>query len=574
MASRSRAPLALIFLAVAAAVSVWFVWQKTPGRAREQAAGETGGALVASLRSEPAGYNRYVEATAAADLLSLLTQGRLVRIDRATDQLQPALAESWAQSSDGLTYTLKLRNNVQFSDGTPFTSADVLFSARVLYDEKVGSVLASGIGVAGQRLVFEAPDAFTVIVRLPAAFAPGLRLLDNLPILPRHKLEAALNAGTFREQWKAGTRPSELVGLGPFVLSEHVSGERLVFTRNPRYWRRDTNNVQLPYLDKLTIAIISDQNTEALRMESGDIDLMSNGDIRPDDYATFKRASDQGKLRLIDVGVSLDPNLLWFNLQKGTALFREKAFRQAISHAVDRQVIVNTVYLGAAVPIHGPVTPGNKTWYSAAAPTYAHNLARARELLASIGLSLRGREPNRLLVDSQGRPVQFSLITQKGHTIRERTAAVIQEHLRQVGITVYIAGLDPGGIMQRWEAGDYDSIYFGAQASSTDPAIGTSDFWLSSGPFHFWNPNQKTPATDWEARIDELMRKQAAAPTLSERQQLFADVQKIFGEELPAIYLVAPRMTLAVSSRVANPQPALQIPQLLWSAETLRVAPR
>lgn len=572
MASRSKLSMVAVLLAVAVAAGLWFFWPRPSDRGPESPAAATGGALSASFRSEPASYNRYVEATAATDLLSLLTQARLVRIDRVTDELQPALAESWTQSADGLTHTLKLRNGVQFSDGTPFTSADVLFTARVLYDEKVASPLGSGLRVAGQPLAFAAPDPSTVVVRLPAPFAPGLRMLDNLPILPRHKLEPALNAGSFREQWKAGTPPSELVGLGPFVLAEHVPGERLVFTRNPRYWRRDTNNVQLPYLEKLTIAIVPDQNTEALRMESGDIDLMSNGDIRPDDYAAFKRASEQGRLRLIDVGVGLDPNLLWFNLRKGAAVFHEKAFRQAISYAIDRQAIVNTVYLGAAVPIHGPVTPGNKTWYSAAAPTYDHNPSRARELFASIGLT--GRDPDGLLVDTKGQPVRFSLITQKGHTIRERTATMIQEHLRQVGIAVDIVGLDPGGIMQRWQSGDYDSIYFGVQASSTDPAIGAADFWLSGGPFHFWNPNQQTPATEWEARIDELMRRQAAAPTLSERQQLFAEVQKIFGEQLPAIYLVAPRVTLAVSGRVANPQPALQIPQLLWSAETLRAAPR
>ena len=573
MVRRSRLRLALLLLTtIVVAAGLWFAWRETREPATQSAPGKTGGELVASLRSEPAGYNRYLEATAAADVLSLLTHARLVRINRVTDELEPALAESWTHSADGLTYTLKLRNNVQFSDGAPFTSADVLFTARVLYDEKLATVLASVARVNGQPLVFEAPDASTVIVRLPAPFAPGLRLLDNIPILPRHRLEAALNDGSFREQWKAGTSPSHLAGLGPFVLAEHVAGQRLVFTRNPHYWRRDPAGSRLPYLDKLTIAVIPDQNTEALRMESGEIDLMSNGDIRPDDYSAFRRASEQGKLRLIDVGVSLDPNLLWFNLQKGNALFREKAFRQAISYAVDRQAIVNTVFLGAAVPIHGPVTPGNRTWYSEAAPAYPYDPARARALLASIGLKPRASDA--LLADPEGRPVRFSVLTQKGHTLRERTTAVIQEHLRQVGITVDLVGLDPGGIMQRWQSGDYDSIYFGVQASSTDPAIGAAEFWFSSGPFHFWHPNQKAPATDWEARIDTLMRQQAAAPTLSERQQLFAEVQKIFGEELPAIYFVAPRVTLAVSRRVANPQPALQIPQLLWSADTLRVDPR
>jgi peptide/nickel transport system substrate-binding protein len=122
-------------------------------------------------------------------------------------------------------------------------------------------------------------------------------------------------------------------------------------------------------------------------------------------------------------------------------------------------------------------------------------------------------------------------------------------------------------------SGDYESIYMGAQASATDPAL-NADFWLSSGPFHFWNPGQRVPATEWEARMDAMMRRQAAASALEERQQLFAGVQQIMGEELPAIYFVAPRVTIAVSPRVSNAAPVQQAPQLLWSADTLTVSGR
>jgi peptide/nickel transport system substrate-binding protein len=540
------------------------------------AAGPSGGALVASLRSEPAHYSRYIDASAATDLLALLMHARLVRINRVTDELEPALAESWTRGPDGLTYTLKLRTGVQFSDGAPFSSEDVLFTARALYDPALNADLARAISIGGKPLTFEAPDASTVVVRLPAPYAPGLRLLDSLPILPRHKLEAALEAGQFRDAWKIGTPAADIVGLGPFVLAEHVPGQRLVFSRNPHYWKRDQDGVRLPYLDRLTVSILPDQNSEALRMESGDLDLMSNGDIRPDDYAGFRRASEQGRLRLLDVGIGLDPNLLWFNLgessAKRAALFREKAFRQAIAHAVDRDAIVNTAYLGAAVPVWGPITPGNRTWYSSAAPQYPFDRARARELLAS--LSLADRNGDGLLEDRAGDTVEFSILTQRGHTLRERTAAVIQEQLRQVGIAVAVVAVDPASIPERWSRGEYDSIYFGVQASSTDPSIGWSEFWYSNGSFHFWNPRQQTPATEWERRIDVLMLKQEAAPTLAERQQLFAEVQKIFGEEVPALYFVAPRVTIAISSRVGNPQPALQTPQLLWSADTLRALAR
>lgn len=532
-----------------------------------------GGELVASLRSEPGNYNRIFEPSAAADLVALLTHARLVRVNRATDALEPALAESWQQSPDGATLTLQLRRGVRFADGAPFTSQDVLFSFAVAYDAP-GSRLAEPIKVAGERVAVSAPDPYTVVVRFPTPFAPGARLLDALPILPRHKLEPAFQAGTIDKAWTPATPLSDITGLGPFVLTEHAAGQRLVFTRNPHYWRRDERGAPLPYLDRLSVAIIPDQNTEALRLEAGASDLMSNGDIRPDDHARFARLASQGRLRLVDGGIGLDPNVLWFNLRSDAgrpagSWYRQPAFRQALSYGVDRQAIAETVYFGAAVPIFGPVTPRNATWYSSAAPAYPHDPARARRLLAQSGLT--DRDGDGLLEDAGGRAARFSVLLQQGVTTRERTVAVLQEQFRRLGIGLDVVGLDLGALVKRWQAGDYDAIFHGFQASATDPAM-NHDFWLSSGGFHVWNPGQKSPATEWETRIDELMRAQAAAMDLAERRRLFAEVQRIFGEQLPALYFVAPKVTLALSPRVVNANPAPQIPQLLWSADTLAAA--
>jgi peptide/nickel transport system substrate-binding protein len=538
-----------------------------------------GGELVASIRTEPATYNRYVPAgaLAATDVVTFLTQARVVRVNRATDELEPWLAEGWTSSADGLTHTITLKPGLRFSDGEPMTSADVLFSFRAAYDPGVSSPLASVLQVHGKPLEVTAPDPRTVVVRFPEPFAPGLRLLDSLPVLPRHTLEPALNAGRFQNAWVPSRPATDVVGLGPFQLVEHVAGQRLVFTRNPHYFRRDAGGVQLPYLDRLTLAVVPDQNTEALRLEASESDLMSNGDIRPQDHAAFKRLADQGRLRMIDVSVALDPDFLSFNLRPARHAGRRapwmarKEFRQAISCGVDRQAIVNTVYLGAAAPLYGPITPGNRTWYSAAAPactTLAGDRERARQLLATAGLT--DRNGDGMLEDAAGSPARFSILTQAGH-LRERVSSVLQEQLRQLGIVVDIVPLDPNGIFQRWKAGDYDAIYFGLQASSTDPALNT-DFWLSSGPWHFWNPAQSSPATPWERRIDELMREQATATDLVQRQRAFAEVQQILADELPSIYFVASRVTLATSPRVINPTPAPQAPHLLWSVDTLAAA--
>jgi ABC-type transport system substrate-binding protein len=130
--------------------------------------------------------------------------------------------------------------------------------------------------------------------------------------------------------------------------------------------------------------------------------------------------------------------------------------------------------------------------------------------------------------------------------------------------------LDPQAMQARVQAGAYDSVYHGLQASSTDPAM-NMDFWLSSGSSHIWNPRQTTP-TPWERRIDALMHEQARAPLLADRQRAFAEVQRIMRDELPAIFVVAPRVTVATTRRVLNASPVLQLPQLLWSADTLASA--
>ena len=572
MARVFRAVAPVLLLSVAAFGSACSPEPRTESGGAAAGSPARGGEIAGSVRSDPAHYNRYFEATAATELVTLLTQARLVRVNRATDALEPGLAESWT-TSDGLTYTVKLRPGVRFSDGAPFTSADVTFSVKAAF-EAPGSVIGSYLLVAGQPVTVAAPDPQTVTVTFPQPFAPAMRILDNLPILPRHKLQAAFDAGKMREAWTPSQPVSEVAGLGPFVLTEHVSGQRLVFTRNPHYWRRDEGGLQLPYLDRLTIHIIPDQQAEALRLESGAIDLMNNADIQPSDYSRFKQLGAAGRIQLIDGGVGLDPNLLWFNLTprsaRRTPWMHRKEFRQALSHATDRQAIADTVYLGAAVPIYGPVTPRNATWYTPSSPSYPHDVGKARELLASIGL--RDGNGDGILEDRAGRAVRLSILVQQGHAIRERVASMLQEQFRAAGIGIDLVGLDGRAIFDRWTKGDYDSIFHAFQVSATDPAM-TPDFWLSSSPQHVWNPSQPVPATSWERRMDELMLKQASATSLEERKRLFAEVQRIFGEELPALYFVAPKVTLATSLRVHNLQPAPQIPQLLWAADTIAVSP-
>ncbi len=533
-----------------------------------------GGDLVVSVRTEPRTFNRLAARDTSTDLVSILTQAKLVRINRVTQEVEPWLAESWTRSDAGLRYTIKLRPNVTFSDGHPFTADDVVFSFEAVYDEKTGSALADSLQMGGRKLRVTAADPSTVVVAFPAPFAPGLRILDNLPIVPRHKLEAALKAGTFASAWGLSTPPADIVGLGPFVLSEYAPGQRLVFTRNTHYWRTDASGTPLPYLDRVTADIIPDESAEILSLESGRID-MTFSSVAPESYALVKRAADAGRVKLMDLGVAYDADSFWFNLKPGAFAADARApwlqrdeLRLAISMAVDRQLFADTVFLGAGVPVYGPETPSNKKWYAADAPRAPHDPARARVLLGSVGLS--DRNGDGAIEDAGNRPARFTLLTQKGRPSLERGAAVIRDELKKVGLVVDVVSLEAGALIQRILSATYDSVYFDPGTTDTDPAI-NPDFWFSSGSAHLWNMMQKAPATEWEKRIDELMARQIASPDEAERKRLFDEVQRIFAEHLPVIYFVAPRVYVAASARVTNLMPAVSRPQLLWAADTIAV---
>jgi peptide/nickel transport system substrate-binding protein len=275
---------------------------------------ERGGQVVASLRAEPRSFNRLVTGDQTTETIWMLMQGRLLRINRSTFELEPWLAAKWESTADGRTHTLHLRPDVVWSDGTRFTSADVLFSLRALYDPTVKSVIASSLMVGGKPIAATAPDAATVVLTYAAPSGPGLRLLDMLPILPRHRLESALSSGTLAKAWGTATPPAEIVGTGPFTLAEYQPGQRVIFDRNPRYWRKAPDGSSLPYIDRLVLELVPDQNAELLRLQAGSTDL-THSELRSDDYIPIRRAEDEGKVRMVELGVAPDADAFWFCLK-------------------------------------------------------------------------------------------------------------------------------------------------------------------------------------------------------------------------------------------------------------------
>lgn len=615
------------FIPIAVAAAIAAMGCRAPSTSSEQAPSTlrqdsgsttvvTGGSLVGSVRAEPRSFNRYIHNGQTEETVAFLTQAKLVRVNRITDDVEPWLAESWTQvsrqstaasakgyggqpqfeerrlvdspQSEGLkaevrslkpapgpVYRIKLRRGVTFSDGAPFTSADVLFAFQAIYDPRVTSTLADSLRVDGQPLSVRALGDHEVEIEFPSAYGPGVRLLDSLWILPKHKLESARRAGTLAQAWGLTTPPAEVAGLGPFVLREYRAGERMVFDRNPHYWRRDQQARQLPYLDRLTLEILPDQTAELLRLQSGQLDF-THSEVRSEDYLSLKRAQDEGRVRLLDLGISLDSDPFWFNLaisHQPSAIsrpwLRALEFRQAISLAVNRKAYSDAVFLGAAVPVHGPVTPGNPTWYWPELPGGDYDPSRAKRLLAGLGLT--DRTGDGMLEDAQGRLVRFTVLLQRGIAPVERGAAFIRDELTKLGVGLDIVGLDAGAVFARWGKNDYEVIFHRLLNTDTDPSS-SRDFWLSSGAAHVWNPAQPKPATDWEQQIDDLMRQQVVAQEGAERVRLFRQAQRVLNDHVPVIYFAAQRLFLATSTRVGHATPSRLRPLILWNADTLEAA--
>ena len=533
-----------------------------------------GGSMTSSLRSEPKSFNRLIDRGVPTDIYTHLTNSKLVSVNRATQELEPGLAEKWEISPDNKTFTLHLRNGVTWSDGTPFTSADVLFTFQAIYDPKVNSLLASSLKIGGKPLTVTAPDERTVVIALPAAYGPGIAMLDNVHPVAKHKYEAALESGTFQDAMAVSTPPADLATLGPFLLKTYAPGQRLVFERNPRYWKKDVTGIQLPYLDQIIFEIVPDQNAELVRLQSGQFDMLQQ-QIRAEDIATLRPLEQQGKINLIDVGASIDPDSFFFNLRSPywakdprRDWITRKEFRRAISHAIDREAFANTVFLGAGVPVWGPITSGNPKWFSPNVQRYGYSTDRAKEILAGLGLA--NRDADEWLEDAKGTEAHFTTIVYRGNSSIERGAVVLRDELKKIGVRMDVVPLEQNALIQRMLQGDFESIMFVFTQTAFDPAM-NADFWLSSGSAHVWNIGQAKPATDWEKQIDDLMVTVMTGADQAERKRAFDEIQKIFADQLPVLFFVTPRLYFATSARVGGLTPAIMRPQLLWNAERITV---
>ena len=544
--------------------------------------GKHGGRYVATLRADPKTWCAPIaNEVSTTDITNGLLFETLVFFNHETQENEPALAESWAATPDGREWTFHLRPGLKWSDGTPLTTDDVLFTSQVLYDEKVHPSVADLCKVGGQPFQFTKIDDRSFKVTLPTAYGPFLNAIGSVYILPKHKLEAALQAGTFESAYGVASPPAEIVTNGAWTVAEYVPQTKVVLHPNPNYYKYDADGQRLPYLDEIVYVIVPDQNAELLKFQSGEADELY---FRAEDYARMKDGEAAGNYTVHDLGTEMGNNFLWFNQNPGKnaksgkpyvdpaklAIFQDLNFRKAVAHAIDRDAISRTVYFGMGQPLYGPIPSVNKKWYFADVPKYAFNLDMAKQILDEAGY--RDRNGDGVRENAHGTPLAFTLITPADNKERTATATLVADDLGKIGIRCTPTPLEFNAVTTRLgKTYDYEAALLGLSGGVPPDPVMSQNVFKSSGRTHFWNPEQKTPATAWEARIDSLMDAQVATSDEAARKRAFDEVQKIVGENLPMIYTVSRPGFLAVRNKFTGIHPTILRPWVLWRGEEVSV---
>ena len=514
---------------------------------------QSGGELRLCLHGEPKTFDPVLVDDEASENIRYLTGGVLVRLNRQTQALEPGLANSWQVSKDGRRIIFHLRKGLNFSDATPFTSEDVAYTMHRLMDPKTHSPTGDAFRSGEGTVDVQTPATDLAVISFPAPVAGLERLFDQVAIL------------------SARSPKKEMAVLGPYYVSEYKSGDYVLLRRNPNYWKRDAEGHSLPYIESVRLDIQRNREIELMRFRRGELHLINRLDA--DQFDDLHR---ENPAVTRNAGTGLDAEEFWFNQSLAAPLpefkkewFRTTEFRRAVSLAINREDLCRIVFYGYAAPAYGPVSPSNHFWFNAALPAPKHDPQGALRLLTQAGF----RYENQVLKDRAGNPVEFTVVTNSGNAAREKMAAMIQQDLSQIGIKMRVVTLDFPSLIERMtRTFDYEACLLGLVNTDLDPNSQMT-VWLSSGENHQWNPNQKRPATSWEAEIDKLMQQQASALSDRQRKTKFDQVQQIVAEQQPFLYLVNKDVLTAVSPAVVGGAPAVLNPQAFWNVETLRLKP-
>ena len=504
----------------------------------------------------------------------------LVSQNGITNEIEPTLAESWEISEDNRRITFTLRENLKWSDGQPLTVDDVIFTFQDIFlNEKIPTVYRDflRIGSRGQYPSIQKVSDRDVEFILPEPFAPFLRYITRLVILPAHALRESVYSTDangqplFLSTWGTDTDPQKIIGNGPYRMVSYTPSERVILEKNPYYWRKDAQGNSQPYIDRLVVQILESSDNQLLRFRSGELDSLP---VKPEAFRLLKQAETRGNYTIYNTGPSFGYNFVGFNLNqarnaKGESFvdpikskwFNNLAFRQAVAYAIDREKMNINIYRGLGVLQYSPIGVASPYYLSPeqGLKVYHYNPSKAKQLLRDAGFQYNENEQ---LLDGDGNPVKFILLVKSEDKSRVETAVQIKEDLSTIGIEANLQVLSFNVVIKKllfsrdWEC--YVGA-FGVPGAEIEPNL-MALFWVSSGSFHQFNqgPQPRQPSiegwqvSDWETEIDNLFQLGSTELDESKRQEIYAQFQQIVAEQLPVIFLVNKLNLYAVRDRIQN----------------------
>ncbi len=508
------------FLAGSTALAAVAVWPQ-----RSNAAGEAqkGGRLVVAADSEPRNLNPAIVASNGVFFVASKVVEPLAEASfEGENGLAPRLATSWEGSTDGLTATFHLREGVKWHDGTPFTSADVAFSAMEVWKplQNLGRVVFKALEKV------ETPDDLTAVFHFsePTPFQLIRNALPALTaVLPKHVF-----AGS---DIMANPANEKLVGTGPFKYAEHKTGEYYRLTRNDDYWGQGE-----PYLDEIVYRVLPDRAAAAGALEAEEVDLAAFSAVP---LADLGRISKVPGLTVISKGYEALTYQLVVEINHHRKELANLKVRQAIAHAIDRDFVVKTIFLGYAKTSTGPVPRYDSQFYTDDVPSYPFDVAKANALLDEAGYE-RGKDGTRFTLKLLPAPY-FNETKQFGDYLRQALAAV--------GIDARIVNNDSAA-HQKAVYTDHDfDLAIAPTVYRGDPAISTTILVEGGIPAGVPFSNQGGYAN---AELDALIAKAAREIDEKKRTALYHQFQQMVDADLPLINVAEWGFITVASDRVKN----------------------
>jgi peptide/nickel transport system substrate-binding protein len=482
-----------------------------------QAAPRAGGTVTLVLMNEPPTLVSIAHSHSSTLAVSAKVTEGLLKYDQDLKP-QPQLATAWQVSPDGKTYTFTLRRGVKWHDGRDFTSADVAHSILLLKEHH-----PRGRSTFAPVERVKTPDAYTAVLELsrPAPYLLKAFVASEAPIVPKHLYEGG---DVLRNP--NGAAP---IGTGPFRFKEWVRGSHIVYERNPDYWDKPK-----PYIDRLIVKIIPDAASRSIAFETGDVDIGYRTPVSPGD---IERLKANPKLGFETKGNSYSYNVtrLEFNLRQPQ--LKELKVRQAIAHAISREVVRDNVFYGYGVISYSPIAPGLKEFHDTRPTPYPFAPKTAERLLDEAGLP-RGADGTRFTLALDFNPSD----------LHKRLADYVKQALGRIGIKVDIRATDFSQYVKRIYTEQSYDLAINGTSNLFDPTVGSQRLYWSK------NIRQGVPFSNGtfydNPVVDKLLEDAAVEIDPARRVALFKEFQRIVGVEVPDLNLLSPTYFTIYNRRV------------------------